>query len=43
MDNGEKEKVFKEPEDALKEVYAEMNEAFPDYEIQITPDRDISD
>lgn len=32
-----------EPEDALKEVYAEMNEAFPDYEIQITPDRDISD
>ena len=29
--------------DALSEVYTEVKEAFPDYQIEITPDRDISD
>lgn len=32
-----------EPKDALTEVCGEVRSAFPDYDIQITPDRDISD
>ena len=33
----------KNAKEALSEVYAEVKEAFPDYQIEITPDRDISD
>ena len=33
----------KNAKDALSEVYTEVKEAFPDYQIEITPDRDISD
>ena len=33
----------KNAEEALSEVYMEVKKAFPDYQIEITPDRDISD
>ena len=33
----------KNAKEALSEVYTEVKKAFPDYQIEITPDRDISD
>ena len=33
----------KNAKEALSEVYSEVKKAFPDYQIEITPDRDISD